>query len=362
MRNFYILIILIIMFFPVKSAMGAEDNKIKFKMVTTASIQHPTFKTLKAFKEYVETKSNGALEVSLHGAGKLGGEREMAEGIQLGIIEMGCITSAVLGNFVPELNVLEIPFLFPSRQVMYEVIDGPAGKKVWECLKDYGFVGTGFYGEVGGRDFTNSQKAIRTPDDFKGLKFRVHESRISIEMYRMLGTNPIPLPFPELFTALQRGVVDGHDLPLTVTFVTKFYEVTEHITDIEFIVTTMPYIANKDWFEGLPQEYQQVIIEGAEHAQKTNREMNLQFREKVKKDLQEQGCTITSITPEERGRFFEALKPMREKVVAIYARDDNTRKRMKEILQDFDREIVKIQSANPAKSGTFGAVQPTPGP
>ena len=320
--------------------MAESAEPLRFKMVTTASIQHPTFKALESFKEYVEKESQGRLEVSLHGAGKLGGEREMAEGIQLGIVEMGCITTAVLGNFVPEINILEIPFLFPSREVMYTVLDGPAGKNVWDCLNEHGFFATGFYGEVGGRDFTNSRRPIRAPNDFKGLKFRVHESKIGIEMYRMLGTNPIPLPFPELFTALQRGVVDGHDLPLTVTFVTKFYEVTKYITDIEFIVTTMPYIANKQWFFGLPQTYQEIILKGAEHAQRTNRAMNLRFREKAKMVLEKQGCLITSMRGEQREMFAKALEPMRHKVIELYGRNKKVRNKMEQILKGFDEAMA----------------------
>ncbi len=341
-----ILLAIFVCFFftPSSGAAHIDDlEPLRFKMVTTASLQHPTFKALKSFEEYVETESHGKLEVSLHGAGKLGGEREMAEGIQLGIIEMGCITSAVLGNFAPELNVLEIPFLFPSREVMYEVVDGPAGKRVWACLQDYGFVGTGFYGEVGGRDFTNSKRPIYSPNDFSGLKFRVHESKIAIEMYRILGTNPIPLPFPELFTALQRGVVDGYDLPLTVTYVTKFYEVTRYITDMEFIITTMPYIANKQWFESLPHTYRQIILAGAEHAQQTNRAANLCFREKARNDLIEHGCVITEITPEQRMTFSKTLEPLRQRAIDLYARDEKTRIRMEQILQGFDEAMAKAQ-------------------
>lgn len=321
----------------------ASDDVIEFKIGTVAPIKAPTFQAFKVFKAYVEAMSDGKLKVSIHGAGKLGGERGMAEGVQLGTLEMACITTAVLGNFVPEINVLDIPFFFPNRQVTYQVLSSPEVEPIWEIFKDYGFVATGFYGEVGARDFGNTKHPITKPEDFEGLKFRVHESRTTIEMYKLLGANPVPLPFTELFSALQKGVVDGQDLPLVIQFVTKFYEVTKYITDIEYTVTLMPFIANKAWFEKLPPKLQTVIIDGTEHAQLTNRRINLRLRDVATKVITEKGGEIVKVRGEQREKFAAVVAPLKEKIITIYGRDEKVRKRMNQLIANMEEAIEEAQ-------------------
>lgn len=324
-------------------AAGADDDVIKFKIGTVAPLKAPNFLSFKVFKAYVEAMSDGKLRVSIHGAGKLGGERAMAEGTQLGTLEMSCVTSSVLGNFVPEANVLGIPFFFPSREVFYEVLDGPATKPIWEAFKKYGFVATGYHGEVGARDFGNTKHPITKPEDFKGLKFRVHESRITIEMYKLLGANPVPLPFPELFSALQKGVVDGQDLPMVIQFLTKFYEVTKYVSDIEYTVTIMPFVANKAWFEKLPAKYQQIIIDGTEHAQLFNRRLDIRLRGVAAKRIAEKGGEITKVRGAQRAKFAEALAPLKDMVVDVYGKDEATKKNMRQILADMEKAIKEAQ-------------------
>jgi TRAP-type transport system periplasmic protein len=149
----------------------ASEKVIEFKIGTVAPLKAPTFQSFQVFKAYVEAMSEGRLKVSIHGAGKLGDERALAEGVQLGALEMACVTTSVLGNFVPEISVLDIPFFFPSREATYKVLDGPVAKPIWETFKNYGFIATGFFGEVGARDFGNTKRTIMKPEDFKGAQF-----------------------------------------------------------------------------------------------------------------------------------------------------------------------------------------------
>jgi tripartite ATP-independent transporter DctP family solute receptor len=295
------------------------------------------------FKAYVEAMSDRKIKVSIHGAGKLGGERALAEGVQLGTLEMAAITSSVLGNFIPEANVLEVPFFFPSRDAAYKVLDGPAAKPIWNVFEKYGFKATGFYAEVGARDFANTKRPIAKPEDFKGLKFRVHESRMSIEMYNLFGANPVALPFPELFSALQKGVVDGQDLPMVIQFVTKFYEVTKYLTDIEFIITTMPFVANKAWFEKLSPDHQRIIIEGTEHAQLFNRRLNHRLRVIAAKVITDKGGEITKVRGAERDLFAAKVAPLKEKVIELYGRNDETKKRMRDLMAGLEKAIQEAK-------------------
>ena len=322
---------------------NASDEVVEFKIGTVAPLKAPNFQSFKVFKAYVEAMSDGKLKVSIHGAGKLGGERELAEGVQLGSLEMACVTTSVLGNFVPEVNVLDVPFFFPSREITYQVLDGPVVKPIWEAFKDYGFVATGFYGEVGARDFGNTKHPITKPEDFKGLKFRVHESRVTIEMYKLFGANPVPLPFPELFSALQKGVVDGQDLPLVIQFVTKFYEVTKYITDIEYTLTIMPFIANKAWFEKLPAKYQKIIIDGTEHAQLANRRIDLRLRGIAAKVITEKGGQIVKVRGEQRQKFADVVAPLKDKIITLYGKNDNSKKRMTDLIAHMEKAIQEAK-------------------
>jgi TRAP-type transport system periplasmic protein len=158
-------------------------------------------------------------------------------------------------------------------------------------------------------------------------------------MYKLLGANPVPLPFPELFSALQKGVVDGQDLPMTIQFVSKFYEVTKYITDIEYTVTIMPFVANKAWFEKLPPELQRVIIDGTEHAQLANRQFDLRLRDLAATVITENGGEITKVRGEQRAKFAAAVAPLRDTIIEVYGKDDKTKQRMTEMIADLEKAI-----------------------
>ncbi|HXZ43555.1 MAG TPA: TRAP transporter substrate-binding protein DctP, partial [archaeon] len=159
------------------------------------------------FKAMVENETGGAVKVNLFPAGQLGGEREVAEAVKLGSVQIGMLSGPFSG-FCKEAQVFDIPYLFPSLLVAYRTLEGPFGKELAEeCLKKTGMrILT--YAQVGFRNFTNSARVIKTPADLKGLKLRVMENPVYMNLVKSMGAAPTPIPWPETYTALQQKVVD----------------------------------------------------------------------------------------------------------------------------------------------------------
>lgn len=217
------------------------------------------------FKEELERLSEGKVSVEIHGGGALGGERDLVEGVQLGTLDMTIISSGPLGNFVPESNVLDFPFLFRSFEHADKVVTGEIGQKIDAALENIGIQPIS-WASNGYRHMLNSVRPIRHPDDLKGLKMRTMENKIHIDSFQALGTDPTPMSSTELFTALQQGVVDGMESPLTWVIPSRFHEVQPYMSLSFHFYSPSPVLMNKATFDGFPQEIQDAVLEAGELA------------------------------------------------------------------------------------------------
>ena len=290
---------------------ASAQEKITFKFAHVAPVAHADHRAALHFKEYVESKSNGRVEVSVHPAGQLGGERAMIEGVQMGTIEMGFFTAAVFTNFVPQIAVTNLPFMFPDQKAAYRVLDSEIGDKIFSHFSEKGFTPLA-WGENGFRDFCSSKLAIHKPEDMVDLKMRSIESPLFLDSYKALGVNAVAIPWPETFTALQQKVVDGADLPYNTMALAKWLEVQQYVTLSGWIYEPMPVVANVDWFQSLPAEIQQIIKDGAYELQLTNRALNAMDRLKTDADAKAKGIEVISLTPEERQAFRDKMMPVYE--------------------------------------------------
>jgi tripartite ATP-independent transporter DctP family solute receptor len=265
-----------------------------------------------AFKNLVEAETSGGVEVKVFPAGQLGGERELVEGTKLGTIQMSMVSAAIAG-FYKEAQVLDIPYLFSSAPVAWKVMDGWFGKEMAaDCLKKTGMRVLA-YGETGFRNFTNSVHPIKSPADMKGLKLRVMESPVYVNMVKALGAAPTPIAWTETYSALQQKVVDGHENPVSVIISFKIYEVQKYLTldghsyGVDFI------LINDKFFQGLPKETQLIIKTSAVDAgligrgiQQLNSAVGIAL-------LKEKGMEIYSPNAKERAMFRDAAqKPVME--------------------------------------------------
>lgn len=267
-----------------------------------------------AFKNLVEAETAGGVEVKVFPAGQLGGERELIEATKLGTIQM-CMVSAAIAGYYKEAQVLDIPYLFASAPIAWRVMDGWFGKEMAEdCLKKTGMRVLA-YGETGFRNFTNSVRPIKSPADMKGLKIRVMESPVYINMVKALGAAPTPIAWPETYTALQQKVVDGQENPVSVILSVKFFEVQKYLTldghsyGVDFI------LINDKFFQSLPKETQQILKISAINAGMIGRSIQQLNSALGVSQLKAKGMEVYSPNPAERALFREAAqKPVMEYV------------------------------------------------
>jgi len=260
------------------------------------------------FKAMVENETGGAVKVNLFPAGQIGGEREVAEAVKLGSVQIGMLSGPFSG-FCKEAQVFDIPYLFPSLLVAYRTLDGPFGKELAEeCLKKTGMrILT--YSQVGFRNFTNSARVIKTPADLKGLKFRVMENPVYMNLVRSMGGAPTPIPWPETYTALQQKVVDGQENPISAIKFAKLYEVQKYMTTDGHTFGVSFMLINEKFFQSLPKEYQTILKHAAltsavseNGVDNLDNSIGLQF-------LKDKGMEVYAPTAAERAQFRAAAQP-----------------------------------------------------
>ncbi len=306
------LLVLIALLFVFSSA-GVVSAKMVLKFGHVAPPMHGQQYGCLAFADHVKEKTNGEIQIDVFPMGQLGGERSMAEQVQGGTLDMCAVTSAVLSNFVPQVALFDLPFLWPNREMGYKVLaDAELQKIFFDLFPKKGMVAIG-YTENEMRDLTNIKRAIRSPEDLKGLKIRVMESPVYLDTFRQLGASPVPMPFPEIYNALQQGVIDAQDNPIMTSIMMKFVEVCPHATMTQHILTECPVIVNIDLWERLTPEQQKIFREAAEIGIRVNRERNRDLREGLIKKSEAKGLKIVRLTEQERDAFKKAVMPLHKK-------------------------------------------------
>jgi tripartite ATP-independent transporter DctP family solute receptor len=261
---------------------GAAALEIKLGIVTTpGSAQHVT---AVKFKELAEARSGGDISVKIFHSGSLGSETEILQQVQMRAVEMAIITLGPFDVFVPEVKVVSFPFLFDGFEEADRILDGPLGREVLDSLERAGFKGLAF-SENGFRNLTNDVRPVHSAADVEGLKIRVMESNLHKELWRILGANPTPMPWP-IYTELAQGTIDGQENPLWVMWVYKLHEVQKYLTLTRHVYSAHIDVANLGWFESLPDDKRQLIEvsmrEAAQHQRAWNRANNQDFLNKLK--------------------------------------------------------------------------------
>jgi tripartite ATP-independent transporter DctP family solute receptor len=308
MKELLISILLVLFIF-----FGTSDSKIIVKYGHVGPPVHPQHHGTLAFAKHVGEKTKGEIEVQVFPMGQLGGERSMTEQVQAGTLHMTAVTAGVLSNFVPEVIVIELPFIFPNREVAYKVLDDKEVKeKIGKYCEQRGFVFIG-YTENEFRDLTNSKRPIKKPSDLKGLKIRVIESPLHIDTFKALGANPTPMPFPEIYNALQQKIIDGQDNPLYTSILMKFTEVNKYATVTNHILTECPTVVNKAFWNSLTPEQQRIFREAADVQIKVNRELNAKNRVEALEKAKAQNVEVYVLSDKEKEEFKKAVKLVHEK-------------------------------------------------
>ncbi|HVL43362.1 MAG TPA: DctP family TRAP transporter solute-binding subunit, partial [Acidovorax sp.] len=226
-------------------AAHAQERTIKFAFQNQKD--HPQAQGAQKFADLVAAKTNGRIAVKLFPGGTLGGDLQTVSALQGGTVEMTVLNAGILSAQAKEFGIYDFPFLFATPQEADAVTDGPFGKKLLDKLSAKNLVGLGYW-ELGFRNLTNSKRPITKAEDIAGLKIRVIQSPIYIDLFNALGANAVPMPFPELYTAMEQKAVDGQENPFSTILSSKFAEVQKYLTVTRHMYNPQAVIVSKKFW------------------------------------------------------------------------------------------------------------------
>ena len=259
------------------------------------------------FAKEVEKRTQGRIKIQNFYSGSLGGERESIEAVQLGTQELTFTSTGPVPNFVPEARIFDIPFLFRDKAHARAVLDGPIGQAMLAKFEAKGFKALA-WGENGVRHMTNSKRAVNSPDDLKGLKMRTMENPVHIAAYKGFGIVPTPMAFPEVFTALQQGTVDGQENPLSVIMAAKFDQVQKHLSLTGHVYSPCVMLMSKGAFDKLSAADKTAFVEAAKEAVKANRARVDEDDAKGAAELKSKGMSVAENL--DKAKFVAVLGPV----------------------------------------------------
>ena len=265
------------------------------------------------FKRVVEEKTGGEVTVQIFPNGQLGNDQQMIDGTRSGIIDVTLIGLNNYTGLVPEAGAFELPFVFPTREVAYKALDGAPGQAVAAQMETHGLKLLG-YGENGYRNMTNNKGPIRAPEDLKGLRMRVNNSKALNDMFELLGANPQQLPVAELYTALETGVVDAQDHPIGVVVSFKFNEVQKYLSLTQHAYSALGLTMNKAKFDARTPEQQAAVTEAAKAAIDLQRGLVQAKEEEMIAGLEAEGMEVNRDV--DAAAFQAVVQPVWDNFVA----------------------------------------------
>jgi tripartite ATP-independent transporter DctP family solute receptor len=259
-----------------------------------------------AFAREVEKRTGGRYKVQNFYSGALGAERESIEAVQLGTLDLTMTSTGPVPNFVPEVAILDIPFLFRDYGHARRTLDGPIGQEMLGKFQSKNIQALA-WGENGFRHMTNNRRAVNAPDDLKGLKMRTMENPVHMQAYKQFGIIPTPMAFTEVFTALQQGTVDGQENPLSVISAAKFVQVQKFITLTGHVYSPALILMNKAKWDKLSAADKQAFSDAAKEAVKANRARIDDDERRVVGELKAGGMNVVEVV--DKSKFQATLQP-----------------------------------------------------
>ncbi|MCS3506574.1 TRAP transporter substrate-binding protein [Achromobacter sp. JUb104] len=260
----------------------------------------------------LEKVSDGKLKMRTFGSATLGSDEQMQGALAGGAQEMMVGSTAPLAGMVKEFGVFDLPFLFNSEKEADAVLDGKVGQDLLKKLEAKGLVGL-VYWENGFRNMTNSKHPIVRAEDMQGIKLRVMQNQIALGVFNTLGANAVPMPFSELFTALETRTVDGQENPITTIQSSKFYEVQPFLTITRHVYTPWVVLASKKWWDTLSPDEQKLIRQAAAASRDFERKDSREDSTKAMATLEKAGMKINTVSPEEVARMRQKVQPVVDK-------------------------------------------------
>ncbi len=309
-KNVWVMVIVILGI--VGSQVWAADV-VRMRFGHVAPPMHAQHKASEWFAQYVEKESGGRIQCSTHPKGQLGSHIQMLEALQVGTLEVVSVAGPALTEFVPEIALTSLAFMFNTEDEMYALMASPVGKKVEAGFSPKGL----YYGGIadhGFKAFLNRKGPVTKMEDLGKYKWRVIPNELFLDNYKAMGASPITLPWPEVFSALQRGVIDGIDLTPNECWGAKIYEVIKYMSLCKLGVNPQVYVASKMFLDGLSEDLRGIVIKGmAETAKWHVAKIREEDATVVMPDLKKKGVIINQVSDAELARFREAVAAVHKK-------------------------------------------------
>ena len=313
MKRFFIQSVLAILAVAAVGLASAQDIKERtLKFGLNGPEGHPAVAGMKAFAESVAAKSGGKIKVQLFLNGALGSDQAVVSSIKGGTIEMAVMNSGILASEVKALEVFDFPFMFSNEKEADAIADGPIGQKMHAMLQDKGIVGLSYW-ELGFRSITNSKRPLNKVEDIEGLKLRVIPNAINVDWVKALGANPTPLPFPEVYAAMEQKAIDGQENPVSVIAANKFWEVQKYVTLTNHQYNPQSVIFSKKVWDSLSAAEKKIIDDSADAAAKNQRAQSRAALAANLELLKKNGMIVSQFSAAEVSKLRDKMKPVIDK-------------------------------------------------
>jgi tripartite ATP-independent transporter DctP family solute receptor len=299
---------------PYVTQARAQSRALRFAFQNVAD--HPQGLGAKRFAELLGERTSGRLNVRLFAGGQLGGDLPTVSALQGGTIDFTVLNAGLLVGLDKQFAALDLPFLFNTPQEADRVVDGAVGQRLAKGIEDKGLVGLGYW-ELGFRNVTNSRRPITKLEDFRGLKLRVLQSPLFIDLFNALGANAVPMPWPEVYPALEQKVVDGQENPFPTILGAKLNEVQRYVSSTRHIYNAQSLLISKRTWDSLSEADRAAVQAVAAEARTFQRQKSRESMDAALQALVRGGMTHNEVAPAEMARIREAVQP----VVARYAKE-----------------------------------------
>jgi tripartite ATP-independent transporter DctP family solute receptor len=282
-----------------------------FRAAETQVSDYPTVEGIRYMGKLLNERSSGRLNIKVFANGTLGSERDTIEQLKIGGVDMIRLSVAPLNNIVPETIVLSLPFIFRSEDHMHTVLDGPIGDEILAAMEKQGIVGLAWYDD-GARSIYTKGRPVRTLADLKGMKIRVQQSDMWVAMMRAFGANATPLPYGEVYSALQTGVVDGAENNFPSYLTARHFEVAKHYAMTEHSLTPEILAMSKRSFDRLPRADQEIVRQAARESVPVMREAWVKMEQDARRQVEAGG---TQVVAADKEAFAKLVQPVYDQFV-----------------------------------------------
>jgi len=300
---------------PAINAQEIHERTIRFGHLNNPD--HPISAGVKKFAELMAAKSGGKHTVREFPSNQLGNEMQQQSALQGGTQEMTAPAPTSLAGIVKEFGLLDLPFIVANSQQADALTDGPLGKMLFAKLPDKGLVGLAFW-DLGFRNVTNNKRPITKPEDLEGIKLRVIPNPVFLETFKTFKANPLPMPFSDLYSALDTRAVDGQENPFAVILSNKFFEVQKFLSTTNHVYTANTILISKKFWDRLSPVEQKLVQDAALEARDYQRKISRDAAQKAIGELRAKGMQVNEVPPAELGRMRQMVRPVHDKFMAEY--------------------------------------------